>query len=310
MDKENKNILKQTISNFINDEIACYFIADDELQIIKEIDSRISLDKLFDAFISYFMTRSTLNIASFQEFQNVNLRKEAFQLLKYLKEQKVFDESLFEIEGLLEVAIKFVKVAMLVGKDYLTPFIPQEQILSIIQQFVKSMTEIGYVFGGDPKEIIDMLQINELFPEALDTEASTPAKTQKRFYTLNKMTLGQLNKLAKILQEDYGCIKYPASFVNLFTSNGKSGVAYWNKDKIKYLARLIYELMDREWIDVGGSGAGRKPFFKIAQLGFVDFSKKELKSDLKKMSSRIQGQPHKYASIIENVDAILDNCQK
>ncbi len=112
---------------------------------------------------------------------------------------------------------------------------------------------------------------------------------------------GNLDTLAEILKKK-GYIRSKNEFKNLFLKQSDSTKVKWNRDKLEYLAYLLYRLKtDGYFILKDGKG-----YFTCAEKYFTDYKGKYFKRfTLKNLCSRVNVEICRYAHVHTEIDEIL-----
>lgn len=188
-------------------------------------------------------------------------------------------------------------------------------ILNLVQQFPKSAVKIldavneslqttAELFDYDIQIIENLLPIEQFSQFAETLSAGRPEKTEKKSPSLvwnDRVNIGLLSWELKNLN----WIKTQKQFCQLFEKAGFQDVEF-DLDKKYELAYLLFRLREEQFIKT----TGNRGYFSIAEKRIIGMNGETLTpNSLKKMSSKISLQNHKYRAVVEVVDQIIQNIE-
>ena len=312
------NIDVKSVADEFAAAIQQYLIGEEEQQLL-ELFRFLPFDSVEELFAStfHFMEEQIgFDNLTLEQIYDLDLKKLAYDYMRSVDLSTVPDEAIEKFEDYKEIVGKFGRIVLF---EILVPMLEEvdpQLVIGLKQKLEKLITGVSNIEGFDEKEIFEALKFDNLVIEIDDVKAIGPAKPQDKkigyFRWGGVWERHKLDKLAMLLHEDYELIKNQKEFVNLFDADENNPVyVRCNPDKLEHLALLIYRLYKRDELGKRiirlSSGKG---YWDTAQISFVDFSKKSLAKNLKRLSSDINKNLKACPDVVRDVEEIIKELKK
>lgn len=112
---------------------------------------------------------------------------------------------------------------------------------------------------------------------------------------------GNLEELVDVLLKR-GYLRSKKELFKLFNNPGAKDMVRWNRDKLEYLALLIYRLYNEKYFIITKS----KGYFLYAERHFADFNGKKMKrKELKNLSYEVNADKRRYSYVHKEIKEII-----